>query len=521
MQIRPILMFFILTLSVYCAGKVMAIDWLGRSGWWSTWLAMIVFIFIAASLRPKAALLAGFFFGLVWMASAFYWCEQMLGYSLNQEGWVPRLVFWALITFEAIPITCFGFLISWSRRAYPNASGLGLPIAFWILAESYWPRVFAWTIGHSQQGWPALVQIADLGGASLISWLVLWGASVPLLVWDKMSQSASNQSRVIACKRVVVLTCTAIFASLAYGYYSIDLWSEKRTHGPSYAIASVQEDPSYVDSVQKMRLATDQLTESYNLICWPESTLGTVSTDLISMADAAAVSAASLPPKVDVTALIGLQKPLILGGRSFDGQSGENVPQHQTAFVVDSDGTILGHYHKRRLMPLGEYVPGEMRWTWLHDWFQLNEFIVPGTSPAPFVMPDGSRIGILVCFEDIIAEVARSTVAAGAEVLVCIINASAFEDPVALEQHMHLARLRCIENRRYLVRVAGTGISCLIAPSGKILKSIEPNATSSFVGHTERLQGQTIYTRFGNWPAWVCLLSIFVFLIRRSDRKCL
>jgi len=269
-----------------------------------------------------------------------------------------------------------------------------------------------------------------------------------------------------------------------------------------------------------MRQATDQLAEPFDLVCWPESTLGTISTDLVCLADVDALRGASLPPSVDVTPIIGLPKPLIAGGRSFDGPPSETIPQHQTAFVIESNGNILGHYHKRRLMPLGEYVPGELRWSWLHDWFQLNEYIIPGTNEKPICMPDQTQVGVLVCFEDIIAEIARSTVAAGAEVLVCIINASAFENTVALEQHMHLARLRSIENRRYLVRVAGTGISCVIAPSGKISQTVDAVTSSAFVAKTERIQYRTWYTQLGNWTPWAAILSIGLVLIpKRISRK--
>ncbi len=316
-----------------------------------------------------------------------------------------------------------------------------------------------------------------------------------------------------------MLTCTAIVVSLIYGRYCLNYWSDKSSHGPLYSIAAIQEDPAYVDSIEKMRKATDHLKEPFDLICWPESTLGTISTELATLADADAVRSASLPPMVDVVPILGLPKPLIVGGRSFDGKPSETSPQHQSAFVIDSNGDVLGHYHKRRLMPLGEYVPGEMRWSWLHDWFQLNEYIIPGTQVDPICMPDEAKVGILVCFEDIITEVSRSTVAAGAEVLVCIINASAFENPVALEQHMHLARLRTIENRRYLVRVAGTGITCVIAPSGAISRSVDVASSAAFIAKTERITSRTLYTRLGNWTPWAAMLSLGFALIWKRLRQ--
>mgnify|MGYP003927467285 CR=1 FL=1 len=72
-----------------------------------------------------------------------------------------------------------------------------------------------------------------------------------------------------------------------------------------------------------------------------------------------------------------------------------------------------------------------------------------------------------MCYEDIVLQYARDSVVAGAEVLVSLINGSAFENPLALEQHFQLALLRALENRRPLIRCAGTGVSAIVDPIGR------------------------------------------------------
>jgi apolipoprotein N-acyltransferase len=519
--IRSLLIFVCLS----AAAQVFTFDWLSCDGVYSNVVAMSVFIFVSTSLGPKLALVFGYLFGLQALSGSFFWAERMLVYSLNQEGTIPKLVFWGLIAFESIPVGILAYLIAKERmkivaQSLPS-TGLVVPFAFWIAVEAWWPRVFSWTLGHSVQGWPAIIQIVDIGGASLVSWAMLWASALPRMVWNLISSHSQKETySIYANQRGIVLTLVAIVATLTYGHWQKHQWTVGLKDAASYRLGVVQEDPSFVDSIPKMRAATDRLTSNVNLIVWPESTLGTLSIDLDSVADSSTVQASSLPPFSDLSPTVGLVAPLIAGGRTFHGQPREDTPQFQSAIVLASDGAVVARYHKQRLMPLGEFVPGEWRWPWLHDWFQLNEYILPGTDPHPVVMPDKTAVGILVCFEDIVPSVARKSVELGAELLVCIINASAFEDPIAIEQHLLLARLRAIENRRYFVRSSGTGVSCVVSPIGTIDYRSPINEPDAFTANVQRIKTRTVYSYLGNWVPYanIVIAGLIVFQ-RRSKSK--
>lgn len=490
------------------SAQLAAADWLSLDGWIRTYFAYAILICIACRHSPVTSTCLGFFFGFMSMGTSFWWAEQMLAYSLNTQGLIPRTVFVALILWESIPFAVFTYLIASLRRVQPSSLGLLISISVWILIGTFWPRVFPWEIGHTQLACLPLAQIADLGGGPMITWVVLWCAAIPQLLMDW--RFAPNRQRRKNASRAIALVAIMLLLDLGYGYYQILRWNTKMETSPVYTVGCIQENPADVNSISRLRAATNELNEKVDVVCWPESTLGTHSQELKSFRDLLEVARASLPPVVDTSHLLGLPAPLIVGGKSFSGPKNEEAPYQQTAFVVDATGHVLSHYHKRGLMPLGEYVPGEQYIPKLHEWFQLGNYFIPGVEDGPVLMPDGTKLGILICYEDISPNIARRTCLAGAEAFICIINASAFEQPIALYQHLRLAQLRTIENRRHLVRIAGTGISCTIKPTGEMIQMAAPYESTSFIAKINRFEDQTHYSYFGNVMFWLCVIIVVV-----------
>lgn len=217
---------------------------------------------------------------------------------------------------------------------------------------------------------------------------------------------------------------------------------------------------------------------------------------------------------------------LLVGGRTFEKHTSEEGPYKQTAFLIDPCGHIIDRYSKRHLIPIGEYVPFEKSYPQLHYWAQLTEYIAVGDSDKPVSYraqdPEKSaKIGVLICYEDLIPSAARKTVSHGADLLVCLINASAFEHPAALVQHRRLAQLRSVENRRYFVRCAGTGQSCSITPTGQIQQDLPLLEEGSMVTKVYLLRSQTLYTRLGYFFPYLflaCTLGI-LFRFRLARRR--
>jgi apolipoprotein N-acyltransferase len=122
------------------------------------------------------------------------------------------------------------------------------------------------------------------------------------------------------------------------------------------------------------------------------------------------------------------------------------------------------------------------------------------------------KVGVLMCYEDMVPRHVRQTVAQGAEVIVTLANGTAFENPLALEQHMRLALMRAVENRRYFARCTASGVSCVVSPTGNILERADVNKETAITAEIPLLTGRTFYNRFG-YLLLPSLLLVTLFLL--------
>jgi len=174
-----------------------------------------------------------------------------------------------------------------------------------------------------------------------------------------------------------------------------------------------------------------------------------------------------------------------------------------SAVVVDPQGREILQYDKMHLVPFGEYVP---TWAFPNVIGKItNEAgnFVPGSSYRVAPTPEGA-IGVFICYEDIFPELARRFTLAGARVLVNISNDAWFGDSAAALQELEMARLRAIEDRRYLLRATNDGITAVIDPYGRIEKQIARHQTAVLPAEFSYLRGETFYTRHGDVFAWLC-----------------
>jgi apolipoprotein N-acyltransferase len=125
----------------------------------------------------------------------------------------------------------------------------------------------------------------------------------------------------------------------------------------------------------------------------------------------------------------------------------------------------------------------------------------------------------IICYEAIFPDLARRFVKDGAQVLVNISNDGWFGSSSARYQHLLMARMRAIENRRFVLRATNTGITAIIRPDGQLADQIPPDRAGVLQGQWSFETEQTFYTRHGDWFAWIaCGASLAALLVRPSDR---
>ncbi|MGB6692159.1 MAG: apolipoprotein N-acyltransferase, partial [Terracidiphilus sp.] len=204
-----------------------------------------------------------------------------------------------------------------------------------------------------------------------------------------------------------------------------------------------------------------------------------------------------------------VQAPLVVGNIGMD-YSAEQQTWHNynSALVVGADGERVGRYDKIHLVPFGEYVPYENLLFFARKLTGRVSKFDRGKLRKVFRL-DGHRYGVFICYEAVFADEVRDFSRLGAEVLVNISDDGWYGDTSAPWQHLNMARMRAIENRRWLLRDTNTGITASIDPYGRVRQSIPRHQTDALPAQFGFRDDVTFYTAHGDVFAWVCVVLAF------------
>ena len=232
---------------------------------------------------------------------------------------------------------------------------------------------------------------------------------------------------------------------------------------------------------------------NYDIILWPESAIPRLYRSARGFLDPVARRA-------------NLSDTTIITGIPTRNDNGE----YFNSIIAIGQGS--GQYDKQRLVPFGEYVPLE---TWLRgliDFFDLPmSNFSPGAAKQPPLRAGNHRVAPLICYEIVYPElVARS--ARNAELLVTISNDTWFGASIGPLQHLQMARMRALENGRYLLRGTNNGVSAIIDHRGQIVMSTDQFVEDTLVGDAQVMLGHTPFTSFGSWPVLLALLLLLALM---------
>lgn len=207
----------------------------------------------------------------------------------------------------------------------------------------------------------------------------------------------------------------------------------------------------------------------------------------------------------------------------------EGLEEYNGLYTVYPDGTVDETvYCKRKLVPFGEFVPWrpviELLIPPLANMSMLSSDLSPGEDSAIVEAPFAA-VGGLICFDSIYETLALDSVRDGATLFVLPTNDSWFTDSAAVYMHSAQARLRAIENGRWIVRSADTGISSIIDPRGESHEEQPPLLEGMALGEAYVQSGRTLYSRIGNLFLYVLIALLLALptselvLLLRARRK--
>lgn len=175
-----------------------------------------------------------------------------------------------------------------------------------------------------------------------------------------------------------------------------------------------------------------------------------------------------------------------------------------SAVMLGADGRLTGRYDKVHLVPFGEFVPP------LFGWIQKISTEAgnyeAGKRIVTFPVGDHTAGGY-ICYESAFGDHVRQFARQGAEVLINLTNDGYFGRSAAKGQHLLLARMRAVENKRWLLRSTNDGITAAIDPAGIVRDELKPGVRMAGRLRFGWIKEQTMYTQFGDWFAWLCLAA--------------
>jgi apolipoprotein N-acyltransferase len=198
--------------------------------------------------------------------------------------------------------------------------------------------------------------------------------------------------------------------------------------------------------------------------------------------------------------------PLVVGSQGADFSADEGGwRDYNSALVVGADGARVGRYDKIHLVPFGEYIPFQNLLFFAHKLTGRVSSFTPGTERKVFRL-NGHRYGVFICYESVFADAVRQFARLGAEVLVNISDDGWYGDTSAPWQHLNMARMRAIENRRWILRDTNNGVTAVIDPNGRVMESIPRHAVDALPAAYGFRDDVTFYTAHGDFFAWVCAI---------------
>jgi apolipoprotein N-acyltransferase len=472
------------------------------------WISLIPLFFALSGKR--AGFGRGFVAGLFFYGVLLYWIPAVPAHYAGMPSWLCLVIYLLLIGFLALYWGLFGLLFSRVRRAFPAGAFLLAPF-FWVGCEYLLTNLFTgfpWgVLGTSQFENLPFIQIASLVGVSGVSFLlVLLQAAFVLALTRK------RRAPFFAALGLLVL-------AHAWGWYEL---KTAGFDGPAKIRASVIQgnvssdiywDFTPPDVVRKlfdehMSLTRQAAAAGAGLVIWPEFTV-----PLCFSCPEENYRVLSSEIKDYVTAS-GLT--LLVGTNETTGAPG-HLLYHNTAMALHPDGPP-SLYFKMHLVPFGEYTPYKKIFFFIERLTHAKGEITPGTEPVLHEHA-GFKFGSPICYEVIFPGLVRTFVRKGAEFLVTITNDGWYGTSSAPYQHWAQAVLRAVENRRYLLRAATTGISGFIDPFGRVLARSRIMTQAVLTASIAPSNRQSLFTRTGDVLPLAGLtlaaLSLILALFRR------
>ena len=482
-----------------------ALYFLGYLGWgaWPLLLAYLVPLWWALAAEPvpspSAAALLGLAFGWTAFAGGHLWLFALVDPFFDGRRLLGAALWSVYGLWFALLFVVYALLVRGGlRRGWPVALA---GVAALVLVEWRQPQIFPLYAGNGLVAVPLLAQSADLGGPLLLTALLGTTNAVAYALLDWWAERRRSLRGVALAAFVLAI------AVLGYGGLRMPAVDARAAAAPAIRVGIVQANLDVRDK--------DQLgvTTHRQHLAQTRALLADGEVDLVVWPESAYVRGIRRPLPVSGRPIVeDVAVPLLFGASSVQEVDGRRV-RANSAFLIGADGTIRDVYDKNLLIPLAESTPFAGVSPALAALFpHAEQFLAAHDVPALRFGP--WRIATPICYEAVRPEFVRRMMReARPDLVVTLANDAWFGDSQEPWLHLGLARLRAIEERRYVVRATNSGVSAVIDPTGRIVARSGLLTRENLRGTVHPLDGETVYARCGDWPGWLAFATVALTLL--------
>ena len=466
----------------------------------------------------RRAALTGYLSGVFWYILNCYWIYQTMFYY----GHVPPLGSAGIVVLYSLVLglyfAAFGLLLAFFRRRLGLAWALTLAPFLWTALELAAARITS--VPWDQLGYS---QIDNLGLTSLAPITGVYGISCALVLFNVVFASLflptaeTRRWRYHLAAWVIILlmahyllkrpdrtpSATSDYAVLLQPNIDVatnDNWQGTGWDGNTSWLTTQAAQtctPAYDGlpdaKTQPQPQTCPQNTPPPGIVLWPEVASWFQSDDPRTQA---------LLAQVATTA----HAPVIAGMFGHD-----TAGTYNSAVFTNPDGTPQGRYDKIHLVPFGEYVPYRNLFFFAKKLTHQLVDLQRGDTRVVFTANTATgrhRYGVFICYESVFADEVRLFARNGAQVLVNLSDDGWYGDTSAPWQHLNMARMRAVENRRWILRDTNNGVTTVIDPWGRVTFSAPRHTLTSLVARYGYSSDLTFYTRYGDLFAYFCSLIV-------------
>ena len=547
------------------SGALLSLSYRGSFSSLYSWLCLALLLACVLGARGWVAFACGFLHGLVFPLTCVPWIAE----TLSVHGGMSMAAGWGVLLLIA---SVWGAIVGLFALAVQRLSKRSVTLALagapflWVsteVARAYLPEIsFPWALlGYPAAGNPALVQLTTLTGIYGVSFLV--AAFNALLMWSDLARTPEimeshllNRSQegtasavpkstknsgvltpevrrlaapsiyergsrrrwiVVAAVAAVLFLVAWIgprFVPKAEAHHVARVVQPNFPENLEYAGDWYADHKADMAELERLSLRPSPAGYSPDLLIWPEVPAP------FSFSDPHFGPVIShLAQEFHHPVVVGIieWKP---GTEIVHGVPHSTFVPYNSAALLNEWGQRTFSYDKMHLVPFGEYEPFPLIHQVVTSVSEEVGGFRKGKERAVGKFSNGNTFSVFICYEAIYPGEVREFVARGAQLLINISNDGWFGTSQAAEQHLRMARVRAVENRRWLLRDTNSGISAAIDPYGNMVRAMKRDSRDAADLPYDFRTDTTLYSQWGDWFAWMCVgVSVILVILTFGKAK--